>query len=304
MNGLPVLDPTVAAAIDRWRPWSLPEPAITFARSVVAAAGPPSAERARNLLWATGKLAAFGVSVGLCCEPEVLLHPSVIERFAVAGCATASPAARRTWRTNLRFVASRVGPPSAPPPARLPREKAQVPYTSADIAGYLGLADAQPTLARRMRLSALICLGAGAGLIGADLRGITGADVHPRSGGVVVDVRGRRPRAVPVRANYHDRLLAAAAFAGTASLIGGVNETRRNLTTPLVSSLSGGLDLPRLHAGRLRATWLTDAAAGLGLSAFMTAAGIVCSQRLGDLLATLPPVDEASAVVLLGGTRR
>jgi hypothetical protein len=35
----------------------------------------------------------------------------------------------------------------------------------------------------------------------------------------------------------------------------------------------------------------------------MHAAGITCSQRLGDLLATLQPAGEAEAVGLLGGIR-
>ena len=35
----------------------------------------------------------------------------------------------------------------------------------------------------------------------------------------------------------------------------------------------------------------------------MHAAGITCSQRLGDLLATLDPADEATAVTLLGAAR-
>jgi hypothetical protein len=35
----------------------------------------------------------------------------------------------------------------------------------------------------------------------------------------------------------------------------------------------------------------------------MHAAGITCSQRLGDLVAGLDPAGEAGAVVLLGGTR-
>jgi hypothetical protein len=38
-------------------------------------------------------------------------------------------------------------------------------------------------------------------------------------------------------------------------------------------------------------------------TAFMHAAGITCSQRLGDLLAALDPADEATAVALLGATR-
>ncbi len=35
----------------------------------------------------------------------------------------------------------------------------------------------------------------------------------------------------------------------------------------------------------------------------MHAAGITCSQRLGDLLAGLDPADEATAVALLGARR-
>jgi hypothetical protein len=35
----------------------------------------------------------------------------------------------------------------------------------------------------------------------------------------------------------------------------------------------------------------------------MHAAGITCSQRLGDLLAKLEPADEATAVTLLGAAR-
>ena len=86
----------------------------------------------------------------------------------------------------------------------LPRERAKAPYSPAEIAGYLALADAQPTAARRMRAAGLVCLGAGAGLIRADLRAVRGSDVICRSGGVIVAVRGARPRAVPVLARYHE----------------------------------------------------------------------------------------------------
>ena len=172
------------------------------------------------------------------------------------------------------------------------------------IAGYLALADAQPTPQRRMRAAGLVCLGAGAGLIRADLRAVRGTDVICRSGGVIVAVRGARPRAVPVLSRYHDRLLAAARFAGTAPVCGGADPGRRNITTPLTRSLSGGTGLPRLDTSRLRATWLRDCAELLGLATFMRAAGISCSQRLGDLVAGLEPGGEAEAVRLLGTARR
>ena len=291
-----------AGYIARWRPSSLPPQAAAFARDVIAQVAPEEKERAKNLLWAAGKLADFGIGRGLDAVPEILLHPSVAERFT--RCAPGlSGVARRTLRTNLRFTGRRVVPQLYPADMPLPREHAKEPYSPAEIAGYLTLADAQPTPARRMRASGLICLGAGAGLIRADLRAVHGTDVTCRSGGVIVTVRGARPRAVPVLARYHDLLLAAAASAGTGLICGGTDPGRRNITTPLIRSLAGGGGLPRLDTSRLRATWLADVAQLPGLATFMHAAGITCSQRLGDLLAGLEPAAEANAVRLPGAAR-
>jgi integrase len=185
----------------------------------------------------------------------------------------------------------------------LPRERAKAPYSPAQIDGYLVLADAQPTRERRMRAAGLVCLGAGAGLIRGDLRDARGADVIARSGGLVVTVRGRRPRTVPVLSRYHDPLLAAARSAGSGLICGGADPGRRNITNPLISALDGGTGLPRLDTSRLRATWLAGCAELLGLATFMHAAGISCSQRLGDLVAGLEPGGEAEAVRLLGAAR-
>jgi hypothetical protein len=133
---------------------------------------------------------------------------------------------------------------------------------------------------------------------------VRGTDVACRSGGVLVQVRGRRARVVPVLARYHAPLLAAARFAGTGLACGGTDPGRRNITNPLITALDGGGGLPRLDTSRLRATWLAEAAELLGLATFMHAAGISCSQRLGDLLAGLEPASEAEAVRLLGAARR
>jgi len=207
-------------------------------------------------------------------------------------------------RANLRFIGRRVVPQLYPADLPLPRERAKQPYGPAQIDGYLALADAQPTAERRMRAAGLVCLGAGAGLIRGDLRDVRGTDVACRSGGVIVSVRGARPRTVPVLSRYHSRLLAAAAFAGNALICGGADPGRRNITNPLIRALDGGGGLPRLDTSRLRATWLRDCAELLGLATFMRAAGISCSQRLGDLIAGLEPAGEAEAVRLLGAARR
>ncbi len=297
------MDVEVAAYIGRWRPSSVSPQAAAFARDVIAETGPQGRERAKNLLWAAGKLADYAIALGLEPAPEVLLHPSVAERFT--RCAPGlSGVARRTLRTNLRFIGRRVVPQLYPQDLPLPRERAKKPYGPGEIGGFLALADAQPSTARRMRAAGLVCLGAGAGLIRSDLRDVRGADVACRSGGVVVTVRGTRPRTVPVLARYHARLLAAARFAGAGLICGGADPGRRNLTNPLITALDGGGGLPRLDTSRLRATWLRDCADGLGLATFMHAAGISCSQRLGDLAAGLEPAGEAEAVRLLGAIRR
>ena len=293
----------LAGYIAGWGPPSVSPAGASFARQVVAGCGPDGRERAKNLLWAAGRLADWAIPLGLDPVPVVLLHPSVIERFAAHSPGLSGPA-RRTLRTNLRFLARAVVPHLAPADAPLPRERAKAPYTAAEIAGFLALADAQPALARRMRAAGLVCAGAGAGLIRADLRHVRGTDVICRSGGVIVQVHGRRPRAVPVLARYHDRLLAAAAFAGDQLLTGGSDPARHNITSPLTRSLCGGAGLPPLDCSRLRSTWLAGCAQLIGLPAFLHAAGITCCQRLGDITATLDPGGEADAVALLGGRTR
>jgi hypothetical protein len=291
--------PEPAEVIARFNPRTVSAAVARFARELVVRAGPASANRAKAFLFAASKLGAFAESIGLELDADVVLCPSVIERLCHPETTTMSAPTRRTVRTNLRAIARALGPRAVAP--TLGRERAKAPYSKAQIAAYLTLADAQPTLARRMRASALVCLGAGAGLMGADLKAVAGTDVVSRSGGVVVIVRhGRCPRVVPVLARYHERLLGAARGAGEGLLIGGASVSRRNVTTHLTASLAGGADLARLDISRLRATWLCEAAQTIGLKAFMDAAGVVCSQRLGDLVAHLEPLGEAEAVARLG----
>jgi integrase len=298
-----VAQTTVEETIAHFSPTSVGKEAAGFARRVVAGARPESPPRAKAWLFATSKLASFSISVGLEPSPAVVLDEAVIERFVLTGTEGLSPATARTLRTNLRAVAARVVPQRSPGPVRLSREQAKAPYSDCEISAYLALAAAQPTESRRMRARGLICLGAGAGLMGADLRSVRGGDVVARSGGLVVVVGGSKPRVVPVLARYQEVLIASAAFAGKGYVVGGANPLRHNLTTPLISSLSGGLDLGRLDTGRLRSTWLSECARRIGLASFMAAAGITCSQRLGDIVARLAPGSEADMVAILGAVR-
>lgn len=295
-------DRSTQAVIAAYRPHAVSEAAGCFSRQVVAAAAPESPARAKALLFCASRIAAFGESVGLELEAEVLLQGAVIERFILCGTRGFSPASRRTLRTNLRSLARAIENHPCPPPRALPRERAKAPYSQAEIDGYLRLAGAQSTAARRMRATALICLGAGAGVVSGELRQIRGCDVICRPGGVLVRVQGKRSRIVPVRSRFHAPLLEAAAFAGERLIIGGRDPARRNITDALVAALCAEASLPRLEAGRLRSSWLHECAQMIGLQAFMAAAGVSCSQRLGDIASSLPALGEAEMLALLGGS--
>ena len=295
-------EPGVAAYIARWRPSSVPPQAAAFARGVIGQAAPEGKERAKNLLWAAGKLADFGTGLGLDAVPEVLLHPSVAERF-----------------TPVRAGAVARGAADAahePAVHRPPGGAAAISGGYAAAAG-TGQGALQPggtrrvsRLGRRAAHPAAADAGGGADLPGRRRR------ADPRRPAR----RARQRRDLPLRRGDRGRpwrpaaggagagpLPRPAAGRGTPcrgrAVTGGTDPGRRNITTPLIRSLSGGAGLPRLDTSRLRATWLAEAADLLGLATFMHAAGITCSQRLGDLLAALDPADEATAVALLGATR-
>ena len=226
---MPAPEPEIARYIARWRPVSVSPQAAALARQVVEQAAPPSRKRANALLHAAARLAAFAAALGLGLAPEVVFHPSVIERFALAAPGVSGPA-RRTLRTSQRHIARRVVPQLYPPDVPLPRERSKAPYSAAEIGGFLALAGSQPVLARQMRAAGLVCLGAGAGLIRGDLRQVRGSDIAVRSGGVVIQARGPRPRSVPVLARYHEPLLASAASAGPGLVTGGTDPGRKNVT--------------------------------------------------------------------------
>jgi integrase len=298
----PAVSEAAMRAVERYAPVALSAAAADFTRAVVARADPATPGRAKALLFAASRLACFAERVGLELEPRVVLCEATVERFILVGSTGVSPATRRTLRTNLRSLARAIERYPEPSAVPLARERAKRPYSPSEIDGYLRLAAAQSTRARGLRASALVCLGAGAGVIAGELRHVRGSDIVCRAGGVLVQIAGTRSRAVPVSERYHERLLEAASFAGDRYVIGGRDPDRRNVTDSLCAALSTDLALPRLEAGRLRSTWLMQCAQAIGLGAFMQAAGVSCSQRLGDLAAQLPVASEHELVAMLGAS--
>jgi hypothetical protein len=293
----------VTTAICSWTPRLYSKQVAAFTRRVVLACQPETPARARALIYAVAKLASFATSHGVPLSAEMVFHTSVIERYLSTEATKLAPATARTVATNLKAAARLLIEDPSPKRKRHPREMAKMPYSASEIEHYLTLAAWQPTESRRMRITALICLGAGAGIIGTDLRHVRGTSIKEVSGGLVVQVVGVHARIVPVLNRFQEPLRVAARFAGDSFIIGGTDSARKNVTSDLVASFAGGKDLIPLETRRLRATWLSSTAEAIGLKAFMEAAGVVCSQRLGDIVSYLPPVSEQDAVRLLSGGR-
>ena len=289
----------VPAYIARWRPSSVSPPAAAFAREVVAKTGPEARERAKNRLWAAGKLADYGLGLGLEPVPRVLLHPSAAERFT--RCAPGmSEAARRTLRTNLRFIGRRVEPPLYPADLPLPRDRAKRrtrrPRSPASWRWRTPSPRRSGGCARR------------------DWFAWGGRRADPRRPAR----RPRHRRGAPLRRRHRPGPRAAAARGAGAGPLpapaAGRCRVRRRPPglrrrrprppehdEPPGGPLDGGGGLPRPGTSRLRATWLADCGQLLGLATFMPAAGISCSQRLGDLVACLERGRGAGGETARGG---
>lgn len=288
-----------AELVELFCPRSVPPEAAAFAREVTRTAGPLARSRTKAFLFATSRLAAFGLSVGAELSPEVLLDAYFVDRFVLVVAKQVAPSTLRTLRTNLEAVRHLALPASGPRRVELARHRAKSGYTAAEIDAYVANALAQSTEGRQMKAVGLIALGAGAGLTGSDLRSVRGTDVIDRAGGLLVEVHGSHPRTVPVLARYHDLARTAASYARSGFIVGGREQARRNVTGPLLSA-TAAIGLERLDISRLRATWLAECASRIGLAAFMAAAGVSCSQRLGDIVAGLDPGGEQAAVALFG----
>ena len=158
---------------------------------------------------------------------------------------------------------------------------------AAEIAAYLALADAQPTLARKMRLSGLIVLGRRGRVDGGrPARRLRHRRRRPVRAGCWCRSRGAGPgwsRCSPAitsgwwPAPASPRRVCDRGILGLAAQrdqrAGGLARRRSRPAHARCRAAPGHL------AARSRRA--------IGLKAFMDAAGIMCSQRLGDLVATV-----------------
>ncbi|MGO4202775.1 hypothetical protein AB4Z09_13685 [Rhodococcus sp. TAF43] len=234
---------------------------------------------------AVASIVAWAVEQGLPLDVEEIFHPATVNRYAVT-VEGLSDATRCTRRATLTALSRRITRTAPWEPKRdvLPYPRLQGPYTWAQAARLCAWAPRQRTALRRQRLSAALALGFGAGLRATEMITVTASDVRVRGDRVIVSVRGRRERQVPVLAPYADAVAEAAGRAGGGHLFR--DPVPR---VEYVSTVLNRCEIPDrlrpLTAARLRLTWEVAVVQAVPLPVFMTLAGLTTAQRLEQVLA-------------------
>ncbi|WP_374457021.1 hypothetical protein [Nocardioides sp.] len=183
---------------------------------------------------------------------------------------------------------------------RLPPLRTNKPVAPFDWDQQIALrswAAGQATNARRIGCTTLLAGCTGAGLSATELLELTAADVHPDRLGVVLDIKGRRPRKVPVLAEW-ETVLAEIARASWKPeqwiFLPGRTTCDVNQVHRLIRR-SNDKPFP-INAQRLRSTWIvTQLIAGVPVQAILDASGIETLSGLGRFLEFAPGVDPGEA---------
>lgn len=299
------LSPEVVDRIEAFAPRFTSDPDFAeitrFTQDTVRRSRPVSENMAAQRLTNLASLARWCTTVGIPLTVEMALHPSTIDRYIES--AQIATKGARTRRTILKRLGRVVAPSLYPAQARpIGRPRRLTGYTDKEIAAFLGLAAAQPTARLRDRLTAIIALGAGAGLRAREIQGVLTSDLAQTESGLIVHVgRGKYPRTVPVRRSLQAPASEVyARYADRALFPGGVR-----MPSNAIRDLSGGKDLPRIEFIRLRATWLTEIQRGLGMKEFLHAAGVNDPRDFYDYVRDDPiPSFEQIEQVLRGAESR
>jgi hypothetical protein len=308
----------LAAMVTGWVPQSMDEQSYAPISAAVAAAvtvyRPGSAVALRNARsivvpfawWVHGRAER---STHGDLQPAELTVDGLVDAYLAGPLAGQPDASRATVRSVLRRVVRNLAPETAA--ERIAYQPVQPPYTPADCARLVTLARQQPTDALRRDLSAMVALGAGAGLGAEDQRLVAPCHIREVDLGeyglaLAIDVPGPRARTVIVRAEYEPLLrealdLHAKAHRGRSTPLCGVKPDRRNganrVAARAVTASGTGV---QISAARLRATWLVACmSSAVPLGALLHASGLRTPRTLTDLLPYCPPASpEAVAGIL------
>jgi len=256
-----------------------------YVHDVVTRAEPLVTYDARDLYSVLARLALFAHQVHMPLENDEVLDPFTVERFVQFHLNSYNRASRHSMRARLRRVSEALlGERAAVRTRALGKAEASRPYTPKQVAELDGWALAQPSEERRSSARALLALGLGAGLTGAEIIALRTSSIHTIGATTYVDVAGADQRAVPVLPDWADEFGERLAFVGEDGWA--FRSEQRggniNLITDFVSR--NGPHMP-LQARRMRATWLAHhLEAGTPVKALLRIAGLRSAEALDRVL--------------------
>lgn len=263
-----------------------------YVQDLVARAEPLVSYDARELYPVVARLAQFAHRVHMPLEDDEVLAPFTVERFVQFHLSTYNRASRNSMRARIRRVSEALlGDDTAVRTRALGKAEASRPYSRKAVAELDGWALAQPSEERHTSARALLALGLGAGLTGAEIIALRTTDVSTVGGTTLLTIRGAGERSVPVLRDWSDELNQRVTFVGGDGWM--FRSEQRggniNLITDFVSR--NGPHLP-LQARRMRATWLVHhLETGTPVKTLLRIAGLKSAEALDRVL---PFVDELS----------
>lgn len=319
------LDATVVAAIQKYRPLSLPEDTWRTLRPLtmrlVMGYAPASVVSARNAASIVVPFLQWVWSLPDRPDPAAapdaaeLLATPLVEAYAGPGGSWMHRQARpsqtiSTARTVLRRCVRSLDADRQD--VHFAYSPIDGPYSPAECDRFVWIALAQPTPTKERNACFLLGLCLGAGLSAADLRLLRhrhiaeriAADGSPYLVVIVPEAHGTPGREVPIRRAYEDvvrRAQELSAGEGPDALVLGRKATRRNVTIVARRGLvTARVNEPvEIQVHRLRTTWLFACMnTAVPLADLLRMAGLRSARSLADLLPLCPPAD-AEAVAEL-----
>jgi integrase len=181
-----------------------------FALDAVADSADSTPYTAADLVAAASRLAAWTwQTAGLPLERSVVFRRDVVARFIAVGCLTLKPASRGNLRSQLLRMSEILLDPREVPRrlAALEPSEPAAPYSSAELISLRSWASTQSTPARRANAWVLLATGAGAGLAASEIGQLRVRDIAVDEGGVLLQIKGERPRFVPVLREWEQVLV-------------------------------------------------------------------------------------------------
>jgi len=227
-----------------------------YVHDVVARAEPLVTYDARELYPAVTRLAHFTRAEYAPLADASVFDPYMVNRFITHHLAGYNRASRNTIRARLRRVSEALlGDDAIGKFKALGKADAVTPYSVAEQASLESWSRAQTSEERRTSAAALLSLGFGAGLTGAEIIRQRLEDISEAGATLIARVAGENERDVPVLQEWDEGLRARLQFMDRQGWAFRTDQRggNINLITDFVSRT--GPEVP-LQTRRMRATWL------------------------------------------------